>query len=49
MCRKNQLLGWIIISFFLGLLIGAQLDWGFWLCLIWIGGIVLGCSMLRKK
>ena len=49
MCRKNQLHGWVLLSFGLGLLIGNGLESGFlWLC-IGIGLMVFGFCVCRKK
>ena len=30
MCRKNKLLGWVLISFAVGLFLGSLIDSGFW-------------------
>lgn len=49
MCRQNQLLGWILIAFGAGLLIGCRLSSGFVCLCIGTGAIALGIAAMRKK
>ncbi len=49
MCRRNQLIGWILVAFGIGLLVGLRLESGF-LCNC-IGLCCLGCGFhfMRKR
>ena len=49
MCRKNQLLGFCVVAFGLGLLIGCGMESGFWCCALGIGAIVVGFVTACKK
>lgn len=49
MCRKNQLLGWAVIAFGVGLLIGTKLGAGFLTGCIGFGFIAFGFSFLWKN
>lgn len=48
MCRRNQLHGWILIAFGLGLLTGSCLESGFLVVFIGVGLAVGGFRLLRK-
>ena len=47
MCRKNQLLGCVLLSFGLGLLLGSLISSGFWCCCLAMGIGGLGFVVLR--
>lgn len=49
MCRQNQLWGFIMMAFGLGLLIGLWLEGGFFCGCIGFGLMILGACVLRKK
>jgi len=49
MCRKNQLHGWALLSFGLGLLIGNGLESDFLCLCAGIGLMVFGFFVCRKK
>lgn len=49
MCRQNQLLGWILIAFGAGLLIGCWLSSGFLCFCIGIGAIALGVAIMHRR
>lgn len=49
MCRQNQLLGWILISFGVGLMIGLRLEAEFGASLIALGSIAAGFYALKRK
>ncbi len=49
MCRQNQLRGFAIMAFGLGLLIGCCIESGFWCCMLGIAAIILGFGLLQKK
>ena len=48
MCRKNQLLGSVLIAFGLGLLIGIRLEGGFLCHCVCFGVIAVGGGLLRR-
>lgn len=48
MCRRNQLLGWILLAFGLGLLIGLCLEARFFFALIGIGLTIAGFRQLCR-
>lgn len=48
MCRQNQLWGWILVAFGVGVLFGSWLESGFFVCCLGLGAIVLGISTLRR-
>ncbi|MBQ6851443.1 MAG: hypothetical protein IJO04_00205 [Oscillospiraceae bacterium] len=48
MCRKNQLLGSVLIAFGLGLLIGIRLEGGFLCHCVCIGVIAVGGGLCRR-
>lgn len=49
MCRKNQLHGWAVIAFGVGLLIGTKISAGFLTGCIGFGIIAFGISLLGKS
>lgn len=49
MCRRNQLLGWILLAFGLGLLVGKCLESGFLSTVVGIGLIVIGFCVMRRR
>lgn len=49
MCRKNQLYGWAVIAFGVGLLIGMRIGSGFLMGCVGIGIIAFGFSLLGKN
>ena len=49
MCRKNQLWGWILVAFGLGVLVGIWLDGGFLCHCFCIGVIIIGGGVMKKK
>lgn len=49
MCRKNQLYGFTLIAFGVGLMIGNWLESGIFCFLLGLGGVFLGLWMLGKK
>lgn len=48
MCRRNQLHGWILLAFGLGLLIGLCLESGFLAVFLGIGMALAGFRLLCK-
>lgn len=48
MCRKNQLLGWILLAFGLGLLIGLCLESCFFFAAVGVGLIIVGFRQLFR-
>lgn len=49
MCRQNQALGFAVITFSAGLLLGSICEMSFGVFLLGIGGIGLGLLLLQKK
>ncbi len=49
MCRKNQLQGWAVIAFGIGLLIGTRIGGGFLVGCLGVGIIFFGFSLLLKR
>lgn len=49
MCRKNQLRGWAVLAFGLGLLIGNGLESAFFCLCSGIGLIIFGFCLCRRK
>ena len=49
MCRQSQVLGFCLLAFGLGILIGACLESGFWCFTLGIGAIVFGFVHMQKK
>ena len=49
MYRKNQLWGFCISAFGLGLLIGCSMESGFWCCVLGVGAIVFGFIMGNRR
>lgn len=49
MCRRNQLLGWILLAFGLGLLIGKCLESGFLSTIAGIAIIIAGFCVMHRK
>lgn len=49
MCRRNQLLGCILLALGLGLLIGLWIDGGFLAHCCGFGFIIFGCSLAGKR
>ncbi len=49
MCRKNQLLGWAIFAFGLGLIVGNGFESGFWCLCAGLGAIIFGFCVCRRK
>ena len=48
MCRRNQLLGWILLAFGLGLLIGLCLESCFFFAMLGLGLLVGGVRLLCR-
>lgn len=48
MCRRQLLLGWILLAFGAGLLLGILLESDFVKCCCSIGCLVFGLLVLRK-
>lgn len=49
MCRKNQLYGWMLLSFGFGVLIGLGMDAQFAGCCLGGGSIAAGFVIMRKR
>jgi membrane protein implicated in regulation of membrane protease activity len=49
MCRRNQLFGWMLLAFGLGLLIGKCLESGFISSCVGVGIIIAGLCVMRQK
>ncbi len=49
MCRKNQLWGWMLTSFGLGVLVGSGIETGFWGFCGCLGLMLLGISICKGK
>lgn len=49
MCRRNQLFGWVLLAFGLGLLIGKCLEGGVLSTFVGLVIIFGGCCALRQK
>lgn len=49
LCRRNQLLGWILMAFGLGLLIGVCIEGGFFSCCVAIGASVAGFLLAARN
>ena len=49
MCRRNQLLGMLLVGFGVGLLVAGLFESGFFCGCLGIGAICLGFGMQRKK
>ncbi len=49
MCRKNQLLGWSIIAFGLGVLLGARLGDCLFSTFLGLAAFLVGMRFLRKR
>lgn len=49
MCRKNQLWGWMLIAFGLGVLVCLGLSSHFLRCCCGFGGVCVGFIVLRRK
>ncbi len=49
MCRKNQLQGWAVIAFGIGLLVGTKIGGGFLVGCLGVGIISFGFSLLLKR
>ena len=47
MCRKNKLLGSVLIGFGVGLLLGTVIGSGFWCCCLALGACVLGVVVIK--
>ena len=49
MCRRNQLYGWILLSFGLGLLLGKCLEGGIIATFIGVAIVFAGLWVMRQK
>lgn len=49
MCRRNQLFGWILLSFGLGLLVGLCLESCLFSALVGIGFAVVGFRIVCQR
>ncbi len=49
MCRQNQLLGWMLVAFGIGVLVGMRLESGLSGTLLAMGAVVGGFLVLTKK
>ncbi len=49
MCRRNHLCGCAMVAFGLGILVGLNLESGFFCCVVAVGIMVAGLGCLRKK
>ena len=49
MCRRNQLLGWCLAAFGLGILLGAWMEGGFLCFLLGAGMMTLGWGVIRRN
>ena len=49
MCRKNQLLGFLLAGVGIGLLLACFFESGFFCCCVGIGLLVSGVCLVRKK
>lgn len=49
MCRRNQVWGWLLAAFGLGLLIGTQIESGFLCVCLSFGAIIIGFAVSRKN
>ena len=49
MCRRNQLIGWILLALGFGLLIGLCLEAGFLASLVGIGLVIWGFRMICRR
>lgn len=47
MCRKNKLLGCVLISFGVGLFLGSVIGSGFWCSCLALGAGVLGIAVIK--
>ena len=48
MCRRNQLLGVLLLGFGIGLVIACRVASVFWCSCFGFGGILLGIALLQK-
>jgi hypothetical protein len=49
MCRRNQLIGWVLLSLGLGMLIGLCLEAGFLASLAGIGLVMCGFRLICRR
>lgn len=49
MCRRNHLMGWMLITFGLGLLIGFCSEGGFFSCCLAVGAVIAGFLVAVKN
>jgi hypothetical protein len=49
MCRQNQLRGWALACFGIGILLGLWLEGGFLTYVFGIGSVILGLCMAGKN
>lgn len=49
MCRQNQVLGFSLLAFGLGVLIGCCMESGFWSFVLGLGAIVFGFIQIQKR
>lgn len=47
MCRKNKLLGGILISFAAGVFLGSMIDSGFWCGCVALSACCLGVAVIK--
>jgi hypothetical protein len=48
MCRRNQILGMLLIGLGAGLMIACRVESSFWCTCFGLGGILVGVGMLQK-
>lgn len=49
MCRRNELWGWVLFSFGLGLMVGQSLESGFFTFIFMVGLMIGGLGMCKRK
>lgn len=49
MCRRNQVLGFVLIGFGIGVLVGLWLESGFLAHCLGAAAIVVGCGITKRK
>ena len=48
MCRRNQLLGLLLVGFGVGLLVACRISAVFWCSCFGLGAVVIGVALLQK-